>query len=192
MNTSIPFPWLKIEKKTLTSKDIAIDITKNNQNYLEKQKIDKIYILFSQHMYYLYGHEWKNKLDEYSIPVELVERVQEAILKEEEEERREEEEERREEQESNRIIKEEEYAKEKIKAEKESTLTPEEYSVWKEEERWKMRKEIEEWVDQGFYNYSIHIMNEEKRKRDGKIWIEEKMKEGKIIPTSHGKFDYYP
>lgn len=185
MNTSIPFHWLKIEKKALTSKDIAIDITKNNQDYLEKQKIDKIYTLFSQHMYYLYGHEWKNKLDEYNIPVGLVDRVQEAIRKEEEDERREE-------QESNRIIKEEESAKEKIKAEKKSTLTPEEYSIWKEEEHCKLRKEIEEWLDQGFYNYSIHTMNEEKRKKDGKIWIEEKMKEGKIIQTSHGKFDYYP
>lgn len=150
-----------------------------------KEYYDKIYTLFSQHMYYLYGNEWKNKVDEYSIPFGLVDRVQEEILREKEEDLKAE-------QENNRILIEDESIKEKIKSEKRTNLTPEEYSVWEKEERLNIRKEIEEWLDQEFYNYSIHIMNEERRKRDGKIWIEEKMKEGKIIQISHGKFDYYP
>ena len=146
------------------------------------QHDDRRYALFSQHMYYLYGHGWENSVND--IPFGLAERVEEAIRKEQEENRKAE-------QEHNRKIREEEEAREKIKAEKKATLTPEEYRAWKKEASWKIRQEIEEWLDQGFCDYSNYITMEHRRKEEGKVWLEERIKEGKIRELGEGNFEYY-
>jgi wobble nucleotide-excising tRNase len=148
----------------------------------EKELDDKRYALFSQHMYYLYGHGWENTVKD--IPFGLADRVENAIREENEEKRKEE-------QQHAQKIKEEEAAREKTNAEKKATLTPEEYLAWKEEQRWKMYKENEEWYDQGFCDYSNHITMEYKRKEEGKIWLEERIEEGIIRQLGEGKFAYY-
>jgi hypothetical protein len=147
-----------------------------------KEKIDKRYDVFSQHMYYLYGPGWENSVND--IPFGLAERLEEAIRKEQEENRKAE-------QEHNRKIEEEEEAREKTKAEKKATLTPEEYRAWKEEASRKLRQENEEWLEQGFCDYSNYITMEHRRKEEGKVWLEDRIKEGKIIQLSEGKFEYY-
>ena len=147
-----------------------------------KEEIDKRYAVFSQHMYYLYGDGWENSVND--IPFGLAERLEEAIRKEQEENRKAE-------QEHNRKIEEEEEAREKTKAEKKATLTPEEYRAWKEEASRKLRQENEEWLEQGFCDYSNYITMEHRRKEEGKVWLEDRIKEGKIIQISEGKFEYY-
>ena len=147
-----------------------------------KENNDNRYAVFSQHMYYLYGHGWENSVND--IPFGLAERLEEAIRKEQEENRKAE-------QEHNRKIEEEEEAREKTKAEKKAILTPEEYRAWKEEASRKLRQENEEWLEQGFCDYSNYITMEHRRKEEGKVWLEDRIKEGKIIQISEGKFEYY-
>jgi hypothetical protein len=147
-----------------------------------KENNDKRYAVFSQHMYYLYGDGWENSVND--IPFGLAERLEEAIRKEQEEIRKAE-------QEHNRKIEEEEEAREKTKAEKKATLTPEEYRAWKEEASRKLRQENEEWLEQGFCDYSNYITMEHRRKEEGKVWLEDRIKEGKIRELGEGKFEYY-
>lgn len=147
-----------------------------------KEEIDKRYAVFSQHMYYLYGDGWENSVND--IPFGLAERLEEAIRKEQEENRKAE-------QEHNRKIIEEEEAREQTNAEKKATLTPEEYRAWKEEASRKLRQENEEWLEQGFCDYSNYITMEHRRKEEGKVWLEDRIKEGKIIQISEGNFEYY-
>lgn len=143
---------------------------------------DNRYELFSQHMYYLYGHGWESRAQ--NIPFGFTDRLEKAIREEEEEKIKEEEE-------HAQKIKEEEAAREKTKAEKKSTLTQEEYQAWKEEQRLKMRQELNDWHDQGFCDYSNHIMMEQRRKEEGKQWIEQQIKAGTIRQLADGKFAYY-
>lgn len=159
----------------------------NNDDCFETQCTDRRYSLFSQHMYYTYGHGWEIKRYMNSvndIPFGLAERVEESIRKEQEENQKAE-------QEHNRKIREEEESREKIKAEKKATLTPEEYNTWKEEATWKLRQENEKWLDEGFCNYSNYINMEYIRKEEGKVWLEERIKEGKIRELGEGIFEYY-
>jgi hypothetical protein len=143
---------------------------------------DKRYALFSQHMYYLYGDGWESTVQD--IPFGFADRVQAAIREAEEENIKDE-------QEHIQKIKKEEAAREKTNAEKKATLIPEDYLAWKEEQRWKMRKENEEWHDQGLCDYSNYVTMEYRRKEEGKLWIEEQVKEGTIRQLTEGNFAYY-
>lgn len=143
---------------------------------------DKLYALFSQHMYYLHGHGWESTVKD--IPFGFADRVQAAIREAQEEKTKDE-------RQHAQQIKEEEAAREKIKAEKKANLTPEEYETWKKEQHWNMRKEIEEWHDQGLCDYSNYVTMEYKRKEEGKLWIEQQIKEGTIRQLPEGNFAYY-
>jgi hypothetical protein len=133
-------------------------------------------------MYYLYGHGWESTVQ--YIPFGFADRVQAAIREAEEENRKEE-------QEHIQKIKEEEAAREKIDTENKANLTPEEYEAWKKEQHMNMRKEIEEWHDQGLCDYSNYVTMEYRRKEEGKLWIEEQIKEGTITQLPEGKYAYY-
>ena len=148
----------------------------------EKELDDKRYALFSQHMYYLYGHGWESTVQD--IPFGFADRVQAAIREADEEKTKDE-------QEHAQKIKEEEATREKTKAEKKATLTPEEYEAWKEEDRLNMRKEIEEWHEQGLCEYSNYVTMEYRRKEEGERWLEEQIKEGTIRQLPEGKYAYY-
>jgi len=212
MNTN---PWLKIAQKAVTPKDQAITAQleakkkaeiaekrkKEHEAYLERQarrerkakelkeRDDKRYSLFSKHMFYLHGHGWENVFDEYGsraddIPFGLFDRVQAAIREQQEQDWLNE-------QEDNKRMREEEEARKKIQADKKATLTPEEYQAWNKEQSWKMHEEIDKWLDQGFSDYSDYTWIEHRRKKEGKIWIEEQINQGKIRELPNGKFAYY-
>ena len=156
----------------------------------QKEYDDKRYQLFSRHMFSLFGYGWMHRFHEYgSNDIKIPERLFDRLKKEIEEE---EEAEWREEQESNKIEYEERAAHDALRCEKMATLSEKEYEKW-EDDYWSINMdEIDDWLDYTANDFSNGLSREDSRIREGKIWIEEKMKEGKIREISEGKFEYYP
>lgn len=215
-NAPIANVWAQIAKKAMTDKDvveseaaaarvkseIAEKKKKEHHAYLERkfrreerdkkqtEYDDKRYDLFSRHMYYLFGYGWVYRFHECgsntdNIPKRLFCRVQKEIEEEEKTQWREE-------QESNRIENEERVAFDTMKAEKMATLSEKDYEKWEDEYLSIESDELSDWLDLHSDDFSNGLRSEDSRKREGKIWIEEKMKEGKIREISEGEFEYYP
>lgn len=215
-NAPVANVWAQIAKKAMTDKDvveseaaaarvkseIAEKKKKEHHAYLErksrseerdkkqKEYDDKRYDMFSRHMYYLFGYGWVHRFHEYGsnidkIPKRLFDWVQKEIEEEEKTQWREE-------QESNRIENEERVAFDTMKAEKMATLSEKDYEKWEDEYLSNDTDEVSDWLDYTADDFSNGLRREDSRKREGKIWIEEKMKEGRIREISEGKFEYYP
>jgi hypothetical protein len=191
-----------VDEAAKVKADIAEKKKKEHDAYLErkarreaqakkqKEYDDKRYQLFSRHMFSLFGYGWMHRFHEYgSNDIKIPERLFDRLKKEIEEE---EEAEWREEQESNKIEYEERAARDALRCEKMATLSEKEYEKW-EDDYWSINMdEIDDWLDYTANDFSYGLRREDSRIREGKIWIEEKMKEGKIREISEGKFEYYP
>jgi hypothetical protein len=54
-----------------------------------------------------------------------------------------------------------------------------------------MHDEIEEWLDEGFCQYSRDSYNHKYRQENAKIWLEEQLSSGHIVVGKDGKYRYY-
>jgi hypothetical protein len=166
----------------------------------KKEREDKDYSLYKQHMFYEYGTGWFHRFDERGdrfgdIPEPFYERVQEEIRQKE----------RLDWEIEMRVMQEEEEEKEKektkqmerqnLKAEKKATLSPEEYRDWKEklrqDEYEKFNDEVDEYLDRGFCEYSRQEWYGRLNKDAGKRWLDEQLLHGNIVLGKDGKYKYY-
>jgi hypothetical protein len=220
-NAPVANVWAQIAKKAMTDKDrvqqqvaeakVKADIAekkkKEHEAYLERKAKrearaqeqkerakkqeeydDKRYELFRTHMFHAYGYDWMQRFHPYSddnIPERLFDRLQKEIKEEEEAEWREE-------QESNRRETEQREAFHAQESEMRATLSKTDYEKW-EDDYWSINmEEIDDWLDYTADDYSNGLRREEFRERNGKIWIEEKMREGKIQEIGKDQYEYYP
>jgi len=196
--------WAQIAKKAMTPEDNAASQAleakikadavekkrKEHEAYLErkanreqkakekKDREDAAYNLYKQHMWYLYGNNWYHNFQsgssrENEIPHIFYDRVQAEIEEDycfhSEMEAQAEKEQR--DRDSNQAAE---------KAKMKATLSPAE-----------LHEEIDDWLDRGFCDHTEAGWISAQREANGKIWLEEKMNEGKIVLGKDGKYKYY-
>jgi len=182
---------LKIEERKKKEREAYLERKERREERAKQKKAqeDANYKLYVQHMWYENGPNWYHNFEsgssrEKEIPDPFYHRVQQEIAEDYKVHYEME-------AEADKEWREKEAAKGAEKAKMKSTLSPEKYQEWKEEKYWKFNEEVDDYLDRGFCEISEEGWITRQREKNGKIWLEEKMKDGEIVLGADGKYKYF-
>jgi len=147
----------------------------------KETKLKKSYKLFCQHMWYKYGPGYIGHIRLEDAPECFHQFIENDKYEVEKLEWAMEEAERRE-------IKAMEIAREAEKIEMKRKLPPAEYQEWKFN---RTHDDIDEWLDEGFCQYSHNSYMFKLREDNAKVWLEAKQQSGEIVLGKDGKYKYF-
>jgi len=155
----------------------------------KKAQEDADYKLYVQHMWFLHGNNWYMNFEEGSsreneIPEPFYDRVQQEIQEDYSVHYEME-------AESEKNWKEKEAAKAIEKEKMKAILSREKYQKWKRQQDLEFYEEVDDYLDRGFCEMSEASWIMKQRESNGKIWLEEKMKNGEIVLGADGKYKYF-
>ena len=206
-STTTVSTWANAAKKAMTPKDEELTISLkqkeiadkeekmrlDHEAYLQrkvkreaiakekKERLMRSYELYCKHMYYEHGPGYLGCIRLEDAPDcfhDLIEKDRYEDEKQEWEM----------EGQLDKEIKAMEIAREAEKMEMKRKLPPAEYQEWKFN---RTHDDIDEWLDEGFCQYSRDSYNNRYREENAKIWLEEQLSLGHIVVGKDGKYRYY-